>query len=130
MSLMKMAVMVALFALFCLGGAADIGSLVAQLDDPLMKEIIGSMRAEFQSQIEAERKDKEALWADMHAQIKNGNKDVELLRVELDEQNKSKVALRIEVQELRTALYRFLSKTDTAVSHLKADILQTTSRLD
>ena len=104
---MNVAVMVALFAFFCLGGAADIGSLVAQLDDPLMKEIIGSMRAEFQSQIEAEKKDKEALWADMHAQIKNGHKDVELLRVELVEQNKSKVALRIEVQELRTALYNY-----------------------
>ena len=38
MFLMKMAVMAALFALFCAGGAADIGSLVAQLDDPLMKE--------------------------------------------------------------------------------------------
>jgi hypothetical protein len=35
MSLMKVAVMAALFALFCAGGAADtcIGSLVAQLDD-------------------------------------------------------------------------------------------------
>jgi hypothetical protein len=39
--------MAALFALFCAGGAAaDKGfltSLVAQLDDPLMKEIIGSI---------------------------------------------------------------------------------------
>ena len=64
---MKVVAIVALFALFCAGGAADIGSLVAQLDDPLMKEIIGSMRAEFQSQIEAEKTDKEALWVDMHA---------------------------------------------------------------
>ena len=64
-SLMNVAVMVALFAFFCLGGAADIGSLVAQLDDPLMKEIIGSM----QTQIEIERKDKEALPPGGHAGV-------------------------------------------------------------
>ena len=57
--------MVAMFALFCAGGAAaDKGSftsLVAQLDDPLMKEIIGSMQA----QLEIERQD----YAEMQGQI-------------------------------------------------------------
>ena len=45
--------MVAFFALFCAGGAAaDKGSftsLVAQLDDPLMKESAGSMQAQLSS---------------------------------------------------------------------------------
>ena len=68
--------------------------------------------------------------ADMQMQIDNEKKDKVGLRADMGGQNKSKLALRIEVQELRTALYRFLSKTDTAVSHMKADILQTTSRLD
>jgi hypothetical protein len=40
--------MAALHGFSCAGGGAmrDIGSLVAQLDDPLMKEIIGSMHAQ------------------------------------------------------------------------------------
>jgi hypothetical protein len=141
MTLMKVAVMAALFALFCLGGAADIGSLVAQLDDPLMKEIIGSMRAEFQSQIEAERKDKEALQnktqnvqaenvalrADMQAQIDAVKKDKEALQnktqvveAELRQEN---VALRVELTEVRSALYQFSNKT-------KTNIQQITVRLD
>ena len=45
--------MLALFALFCAGGAAadtaSFTSLVAQLDDPLMKESVGSMQAQLSS---------------------------------------------------------------------------------
>ena len=66
----------------------------------------------------------------MHALFNNEKKDVELLRAELQEQNKSKAALRIEVQELRTALYRSLNKTNTDVGQLKADVLHITLRLD
>jgi hypothetical protein len=54
----------------------------------------------------------------MRAQINNGIKYVELLRAELQEHNKSKTALRIEVQELRTVMYWFLSKTDTDMGQL------------
>jgi hypothetical protein len=71
-----------------------------------------------------------ALRADISAQINNGIKDVVLLRAELQQLNKSKAVLRIEVHELRTTLYMFLSKADTDVGQLKADVMQTTSRLD
>jgi hypothetical protein len=123
MSLMKVTVMVALFALFCLGGAADIGSLVAQLDDPLMKEIIGSI----QTQIKAERKDKEALRVDMQAQIDVVKKDKEALQnktqvveAELRDEN---VALWVELTEVRSALYQFSNKA-------KTNFQQITVRLD
>jgi hypothetical protein len=120
-----------------LGGAADIGSLVAQLENPLMKEIIGSMqtqikddRKHFQNQIETERKDKEALRADMHAQIDKVKKDKEALHnktqvveAELWQEMKDKVALWVELTEVRSALYQFSNKTQT-------NIQQITVRLD
>ena len=93
-----------------------------------LKQFIGSMVTE----IDELKKDRDAicnttqvvqaenvaLQADMRAQINNGIKDVELLRAELQEQNNSKAALRIEVQELRTVMYWFLSKTDTDMGQL------------
>jgi hypothetical protein len=97
MSLMKVAVMVAtsMVGLFCVCGAADIGSLVAQLNDPLMKEIIGSMRVEFQSQIEIERKDKEVLRAHMQEQIDD---DKTNFQNQIDIERMGKGALRADMQ--------------------------------
>jgi hypothetical protein len=140
MSMMKMTVMAALFALLCAGGAVDIGSLVTQLDDPLMKEIIGSMRAEFQSQIDELKKDKEAhlqnkthvvqienvaLQADMQAQIYAMKKDKEALQfktqvmeVELRKEKKDKVALWVELRDVRSALHQFSNKTKTIIQQI------------
>ena len=68
---MKMVVMAALFALLCAGGAVDIGSLVAQLDGPLMKKIIGSM----QSQIEIEGRTRMRSW--LSSSVKINHSEVE-----------------------------------------------------
>ena len=61
-SVMKVAIVMAMFALLWSGGAADVGFSVAQLD-ALMEDIIGSIqmqircdRKHFQNQIETERK--------------------------------------------------------------------------
>jgi hypothetical protein len=108
MSLMKVVAMAALFALFCVGGAADIGSLVAQLDDPLMKEIIGSMRVEMgdvKRQVESERKDKAAR------------------RAELKHEQKHKVAMQGHITALQDSLYDFSNKTE-------ADGVEMSARLD
>ena len=93
MSLMKVAAMVTLFDLFCAGGAVekiDI-SLLTGLDiDPTLKKIIGSMYVDMQGQIDELKKDKEAL------------------RVELKE-------VKIELTEVRSALYQFSNKTKTNI---------------
>jgi Skp family chaperone for outer membrane proteins len=94
MSLMKVAAMAALFALFCVGGAVekiDIGLMLTGLDvPPQLKQVIGSMQAQidddrkhFQNQIETERKEKEALRADLQGQIDNEKKDKVRLRAEV-----------------------------------------------
>jgi hypothetical protein len=54
----------ALSALFCVGNVrGDIGSLVARLEDSAVRDVVGTMWAEFQIQIEAERKGGAPGWA-------------------------------------------------------------------
>jgi hypothetical protein len=101
MSLMKVVATVALFALFCAGGAADTGSLVAQLDDPLMKEIIGLMQTQIeddrkhvQSQLEAERQGKEAVRAELQEEQNENERQaqtiLELQSLVYESSNKTK----------------------------------------
>ena len=91
---MKVAVMVALFSLFCLDGAVekiDIDLLMGLDIDPRLKQFMRSMQAQidddrkhFHNQIETERKDKEALRADMQAQIDALGTTVEHHTIQLD----------------------------------------------
>jgi hypothetical protein len=87
MLLLKVVAAAALLSLSCVGGAmGDLGSLAAQLDDPLMKEIFGSVRAQLsslESRVDAERKGAAALQAGMAEKMKalqvdNGAKQAQI----------------------------------------------------
>ena len=181
MSLMK-TVMVALFVFACVGGGVaqpDISQL-GGLDMEGLKQLVGSMYADMQSQIDELKKDKEALQnktqvveadnvalradvqaqidmvkrdkealqnktqvveaelrhenaalrADIQAQIDVVKKDKEALQnktqvveAELWQEKKDKVALWVELRDVRSALCQFSNKT-------KTNIQQITVRLD
>jgi hypothetical protein len=103
-------VMTVLLALFCTAGATvDIASQVAGLDDPAVRNVLKTMWVEFQSQIEAERRENAILRAEMQGQIDDQRTDNEAQKQRNQQQAGQIAGLQIALFELSNR-----TKTDGA----------------